>query len=76
MTISKKDKIDELLKEIRGCGDCTPTPEYTPVMYSAENPDIFIVSGIPPNTAWTGGLGEAWKTSTEWKKNVAKTSKT
>jgi len=72
MTISKKDRIDELLKEIR---DCRPKPEYMPVVYSAEDPDILIVSEGPPKTAWKGDLGKKWRTSTGWKKNVASTSK-
>jgi uracil-DNA glycosylase len=75
MTISKKDKINELLKEIRRCEDCIPAPEHTPVVYSAEDPDILIVSEIPPKTAWTGGLGKAWTTSPGWIDHVGKTSK-
>jgi len=74
-TISRKDKINELLEEIRDCEDCKPKPEYTPVVYSAENPDILIVSEGPPKTAWTGNLGKKWGTSTGWKNNVASTSK-
>jgi uracil-DNA glycosylase family 4 len=75
MTISKKDKLNELLEEIRECHDCKPTPEHTPVVYSAEDPDIFIVSEIPPSPAWTDDLGDAWRTSTGWIDNVAGTSK-
>ena len=74
MTISKKDKINKRLEEIRRCRAGTPTPENTPVVYSAEDPDILIVSEIPPPSAWTGGLGDAWRTSPGWLANVAGTS--
>jgi uracil-DNA glycosylase len=75
MTISKKDKLNALLGKIRDCKDCRPKPEYTPVVYSAEDPDILIVSEGPPETAWKGDLGKKWRTSTGWKKNVASTTK-
>ena len=76
MTISKKDKINELLKKIRDCKDCRPKPEYTPVVYSAEDPDILIVSEIPPPKAWVKGLGKSWRTSSGWIDNVGGTSET
>ena len=76
MTISKKDRINRLLKEIRDCEDCRPKPEYMPVVYSAENPDILIVSEMPLDDAWKKHLGKAWQTSTGWIDNVAGTTKT
>ena len=47
MTISKKDKINELLEDIRKCEDCKPKPEHIPVVYSAEDPNILIVVRYP-----------------------------
>ena len=76
MTISKREKINELLQEIRKCKYCKPKPEHTPVVYSAEDPDILIVSEIPLGSAWTNDLGNAWKTSSGWIDNVAGTTKT
>lgn len=52
ITISKKDKIDELLEEIRECKGCRLKPEYTPVVYSAEDPDILVVSEMLLDSAW------------------------
>ncbi len=76
MTISKKDKINELLEKIRDCKACRPKPEFMPAVYSAENPDILIVSEMPLDDAWKNGLGKAWINSTGWIDNVAGTTKT
>ena len=76
MVISKQDKINNLLEKIRDCKYCTPIPEHTPVVYSAEDPDILIVSEIPPPKAWTRDLGEDWRNSSGWIKHVGGTTKT
>ena len=57
---SKKEQLKELLKEIRECKeDCREVKvNRTPVVYSAENPKVMIVSEVPPFGAWENGLGD------------------
>jgi uracil-DNA glycosylase len=50
------------LKEIRECKVACQEVKVkrTPVVYSADDPKIMIVSEVPPFTPWANGLGDEW----------------
>ncbi|MHA2064684.1 MAG: uracil-DNA glycosylase family protein [Candidatus Thorarchaeota archaeon] len=65
---TRKEQIDLLLKKIRKCDDCKDMIRVEdklpkPVVYGAGNPDILIVSEIPPRGVWESGLGSEWEKS-------------
>ncbi len=57
-----KEERNALLKTIRRCTDCKESivgnGEYTPVVFSADEPDILLVSEAPPIGVWKKGLGD------------------
>ncbi|MHA1965921.1 MAG: uracil-DNA glycosylase family protein [Candidatus Thorarchaeota archaeon] len=62
--MSRKREIEKLLDDIRECKDCKEVVvKKTPLVYSARNPKILIVSDTPPFTEWIKNLGDAWRTT-------------
>lgn len=62
--MSRKREINRLLDDIRNCKDCPEViVKKTPLVYSARNPKILIVSETPPFTEWMKNLGEDWRTT-------------
>ncbi len=62
VVIISRNKRNALLKEIRNCPDCKESivgeGKHTPVVYSAHEPDILLVSEVPPIGKWKAGLGD------------------
>ncbi len=64
IAISREELIQMLLEDIRHCSDCPEVEvKRTPVVYSAKDPKVIIVSEVPPFSAWKKGLGDAWRTA-------------
>jgi len=70
--VSEPDTIQVLLQDIRRCRDCIVDCPSTPVVYSAPNPKIVVVSEEPPLGAWRKDLGKSWAGDGE-KKGTIKT---
>ena len=64
--VSRKERIQALMKEIRDCKvACREVKvKRTPLVYSSEDPKIMIVSEVPPFTPWSNGLGDEWASGT------------
>lgn len=62
ITLSREEQIKALLKDIQECKeDCKEVKvKRTPLVYSADDPKVMIVSEVPPFTPWVGGLGDEW----------------
>lgn len=64
IAISREELIQVLLEDIRKCPPCPEVEgKRTPVVYSAKDPKVLIVSEVPPLGAWKKGLGDAWRTA-------------
>jgi len=64
--VSRKEQIQALLKEIRECEVACQEVKVkrTPLVYSAEDPKVMIVSEVPPFVPWENGLGDEWASGT------------
>jgi uracil-DNA glycosylase len=66
IVVSRTEQIQVLLKEIRECKIACKEVKVkrTPLVYSAEDPKVMIVSEVPPFDAWNNGLGDEWASGT------------
>jgi|GEM_PF-4993779 len=63
----RPDEIATLLAEIRSCHDCTKESSIDaskgilPLVFCGSDPQIMVVSEVPPKTKWLAGKGGAWQ---------------